>query len=58
MYDLIKFEDGKCDFYSNGFDCRDCALKYECEFSEVSIYENETETKNNTNNGADAPQNF
>lgn len=59
MYDLIKLEDGKCDFYANGFDCRDCSLKYSCEMSEISKYEAENETNNIINNGAsNAPQNL
>lgn len=43
MENLITYEDGKCDFYANGFDCRDCAHKYTCEHSEISLYETETE---------------
>lgn len=62
MYDLIKFEDGKCDFNANGFDCRDCSLKYSCEMSEIENYEADNvwpKENNNINNGAgNAPQNF
>ena len=39
--DLITFDDGSCDFYSNGFDCRDCPLKDSCEHSEADKYETE-----------------
>lgn len=29
--DLIRFEDGECDFYANGFDCRDCPFATVCD---------------------------
>lgn len=28
---LQTYTDGKCDFYANGFDCRDCSLSANCE---------------------------
>lgn len=28
---LQTYDDGKCDFYANGFDCRDCSLAGSCE---------------------------
>lgn len=59
MYDLIKFEDGKCDFNANGFDCRDCPQCYSCEMSEIEKYEAENTTNDIINNGAgNAPQKF
>lgn len=62
MYNLIKFEDGKCDFNANGFDCRDCPQCYSCEMSEIEKYEADNvwpKENNNINNGAgNAPQNF
>ena len=29
--ELITYDDGNCDFYANGFDCRDCPLADTCE---------------------------